>query len=93
MENYIQTKKLERIIVLCMLFFVAVVFVAIYSFISFGKVRKQNAEYDSVIACLKEEQQSLQGNIDTVTNPYYIEEKVRNEFGMIKEGETLYIFK
>lgn len=93
MENYSQTKKIERVIVLCMLFFVVVALVAIYSFVSYGKARKQNAEYDSVIASLKAEQQAIQGNIDEIKNPDYIEEKVRNEFGMIKEGETLYIFK
>lgn len=93
MENYKQRKKVQAIIVSCMLFFVALVGVAIASFVSIGKTRKQNAEYDALIASLKQEKASLSASLGDVESPDYLEEKARNEFGMIKEGETLFIFK
>ncbi len=93
MENYKQTKKFERIIVSCMLCLVVLVVVAVVSFVSYGKTRKENARYDAMIASLKEEQAKLSSDIDEVQSEEYLEEKIRNEFGMIKDGETLFIFK
>ena len=93
MENYRQAKKVERIIVSCMLFFVAVVVLAVYSFVALGKTRRKNAEYDNLIAALKQEELSLTQNIDKANSSEYLEEKAREELGMIKDNETLYIFK
>ena len=43
---------------------------------------------------LGEENQALQKEIDRLQNdPGYLEEKARKEYGMLKENETLYIFK
>ena len=92
MENYKQVKKFQAIVVSCMLFFVALVGVAIVSFVSLGKARRENARYDELIASLKREQATLAKDIGNVSSPEYLEEKARNELGMIKEGETLYIF-
>ena len=93
MENYTQTKKVERIIVSCLLALVAVVIVAVYSFIALGKVRSQNAKYDELIAQLKAEQVALEDNIDYVSSPEYLEEQAINNLGMIKDGEKIYIYK
>ena len=93
MENYKQAKKVERIIVSCILFFVAVVGVAIYSFIALGKTRRDNARYDEMIASLKLEQQALKNDVHYMKTEEFLEDKARNELGMIKEGEVLYIFK
>ena len=92
MDSYKQRKKLEAIIVSCMLFLVVLVGVTIVSFVSYGKTRKANAEYDDLIASLKQEQAALENGINQAQTPGYLEEKVRNEFGMIREGETLFIF-
>ena len=92
MENYKQVRKFQAMIVSCMLFFVVVVGVAIVSFVSLGKARRQNARYDDLIASLKQEEASLREGIAHVSDPDYLEERARNELGMIKEGETLYIF-
>lgn len=92
MDGYKQRKKFEAIIVSCMLFLVALVAVAVVSFVSYGKTRMANAEYDDLIASLKREQAALQNGINEAQTPGYLEEKVRNEFGMIKDGETLFIF-
>ena len=93
MNNYKQTKKLEGIIAGCMVFFVAVVIFAVCSFVSLGKARRKNAEYDQMIASLKSEQTALEDNLDYMNSPEYLESKARDHLGMIKEGETLYIFK
>ena len=93
MESYGQVKKFQAIVVSCMLFFVALVGVAIVSFVSLGKTRRENARYDELIASLKKEEQALASDIDHVSSDEYLEEKARNELGMIKEGEVLYIFE
>lgn len=93
MENYKQRKKLEGIIAGCMVFFVAVIVFAVCSFVSLGKARRKNAEYDDMIASLKAEQEALKNNIDLVDSPEYLEEQARGHLGMIKDGEKLYIFE
>ena len=43
---------------------------------------------------LEKENKALQEEIDRLQNdPGYVEEKARKEYGMLKENETLYIFK
>lgn len=93
MNNYKQKRKLETIIALCMLFFVGVVIFSVCSFVALGKARRKNAEYDKLIASLKQEQSSLENNIDYINSNEYLESQARGHFGMIKEGEKLYIFE
>ncbi len=43
---------------------------------------------------LKEENKALRKEIDKLQDdPAYLEEKARKDYGMLKENETLYIFK
>lgn len=93
MNNYKQTKKVEGIIAGCMVFFVAVVVFAICSFVSLGRARRKNADYDAMIASLKQEQSSLENNLDYFNSNEYLESKARDHLGMIKDGENLYIFE
>lgn len=93
MDNYKQKRKLEGIIALCMLFFVAVVVFSVCSFVALGKARRKNAEYDKLIASLKQEQQSLEKSLDYVNSNEYLESQARGHLGMIKDGEKLYIFE
>lgn len=93
MENYGQVKKFERIVVMCMLVFVAVVAVAIVSFVSLNKARKKNAEYNELIAELRLEQSNLTDDLDYMNSSLYLEEQARNHLSMIKKGETRYQFK
>ncbi len=92
-NNYRQTKKVEAIIAGCMLFFVAVVVLAVGSFISLGKARRKAAKYDEMIASLTAEKASIEDNIDYVNSPEYLESQAREHLGMIKKGENLYIFE
>lgn len=93
MSNYKQTKRLEGFIAGCMLLFVAVVIFAVCSFVSLGKARRKNAEYDQMIASLKAEQSTLEDSISYVQSPEYLEKQARGHLGMIKDGEKLYIFE
>ena len=93
MSNYRQTRKVEGIIAGCMVFFVAVVIFAICSFVSLAQARRKNADYDAMIASLKKEQASLENNLDYLNSNEYLESKARDHLGMIKDGESLYIFK
>ena len=92
MSNYKQTRKIEGIIACCMLFFVAVVVLAICSFVSLGKARRKADDYDKMIASLKAEQSALEDGINYMDSQEYLEEKARDHLGMIKDGENLYIF-
>ena len=92
MSNYKQTRKIEGIIACCMLFFVAVVVLAICSFVSLGKARRKADDYDKMIASLKAEQSALEDGINYMDSQEYLEEKARDHLGMIKDGESLYIF-
>lgn len=93
MEDYGQTKKVERIVVLCMLLLVAVVAVAIVSFVSIGKARKENGKYNELIAELRLQKESLSDDLDYMNSSVYLEEQARNHLSMIKKGETRYEFK
>lgn len=92
-ENYAGTKKVERIIVLCLIGLVAIVVVAVISFVSLGRARRTNASYDELIASLNAEKNALEQNLDYMNTSAYLEEQARDQFGMIKEGETLYIYE
>lgn len=92
MSNYKQTRKVEAIIAGCMLFFVAVVVIAICSFVSLGKARRKADDYDKMIASLKAEQSALEDSVDYMDSQEYLESKARDHLGMIKDGESLYIF-
>lgn len=94
MEHYKQTKKVEGAIVSCMLLFVVVMVVAIVSFVTLGNARKKDADYDALIANLQKQEQQLEVGINNAqNNNEYLQELAINNFGMIKEGETLYIFE
>lgn len=93
MSNYKQTRKVEGIIAACMLFFVAIVVVAVCSFVALGRARRKADDYDKMIASLKAEQSMLESNLDYMNSNEYLEKKARDHFGMIKNGENLYIFE
>ena len=50
--------------------------------------------YQKEIAKLKEENKILEDKINKIkTDPYYTEKMLRENFGMIKKGETVYRIK
>ena len=93
MSNYEQMKKIERVIVCSLIAFVAVVAVVVYSFIALGSARRRNAEQEALIASLSERKTRLEQNVAYLENSdEYLEELARNRFGMVKQGESTYIY-
>ena len=90
MSNYEQMKKIERIILCSIIAFVAVFAIAIYSFIALGSARQKEASQAALIESLSEQKSNLQQQLGYAENN--IEELARNKFGMVKEGETVYIY-
>lgn len=92
MENYKQAKKFENIVRLSVLFFVAVLVVAIVSFVKLGKARQKNEQYDNLLAELKLEKDNLTKSVDDKNYDYY-ETQVRNKLGMVDGDETYIEYK
>lgn len=94
MENFSKAKKIENIIVLCLLAFVGVLIVAITSIVTVGGAKREVAAYDKLIEELSAEKASLEKDLDTIENdPTYLEEQARGDLGMIKQGEKIFYFK
>ena len=87
MEKFKQTKRLENIVRLAVVFLVALVCVAVVSFVKLAQVRRENARYDALIESLKEESQNVNQSIEDMTDYDYLEEQARNRLGMIKGDE------
>ena len=88
MEKFKQTKRLENIVRFAVVFMVALVCVAVASFVRLAKVRRENAKYDALIASLQEENKNVNQSIDDMTAYDYLEEQARYRLGMIKGDET-----
>ena len=93
MENYKQVKKFERIIIGSIFFGLAILVLAISSFVVVGKARKKNADYDNMILSLKEQKTNLTEGVEYRNSSVYLEEQARYHYSMIKKGETYYIFE
>ena len=93
MEQNSQIKKLQYIIVSCMFAFAVLLVVSIFSIVSYSRARKANANYNEFIASLEKKEENLKNSIANRSDEAYLEEQARNHLGMIKDGETLYIFK
>ena len=90
--NYNQMKKIEKIVASCILSFIVVVVIAFYSFVKLNAARRENARYDEFISALEITENNLKKNVDVMKTDEYLEEQARDNFGMIKDGETLYTY-
>ena len=90
MSNYEQMKKIERIILCSIIAFVAVFAVAIYSFIALGSARQKEASQATLIDSLNSKKADLEQQVGYAEDN--IEELARNKFGMVKDGETVYVY-
>ena len=92
MENSKQIKKIERIMAVSVFAFLIVLVITIFSFIELGSVRRKNAEYNEFIISLQSQKSSLELGIEEMQTEEYLNKKARDYLGMIKDGETLYIY-
>lgn len=92
MENYALTKKIETIIIISIMAFVAFAIAAICSIVAVGVSKQKIASYDRLIAQMSAEQTRLEQGIAINGTDAYLEEQAREHFGMIKDGEIIYTF-
>lgn len=88
MENYKQTKRFERFVMLSILFLAVLVCVSVFSFVKLAKVRRENEKYNTLIAQLEAENKSVNQSIDEMGAYDYLEQQARERLGMIKGDET-----
>ena len=94
MENYKQTKRSENFVRLAVLFLVVLVCVAVFSFVKLGNARRENEKYENMISELRTENANINKSLNEMTSSDdYLEKIVRDEMGMIKDGETYIEFK
>ena len=93
MENYKQTKRFETFVRLSVLFLFVLVCVATFSFVKLGKAKRQNEQYDELIAQLQVENRNINQSVEESTSPDYLEKQVREKLGKIKGDETYIEFK
>lgn len=93
MENYKQTKRFENFVRLSVLFLFVLVCVATFSFVKLGKAKRQNEQYDELIAQLQIENRNINQSVEESTSPDYLEKQVREKLGKIKGDETYIEFK
>jgi len=93
MGDYKQTRRFERTVRLSVLFLVALVFVAVLSFVRLGSARRENEKYNNLIAELEMENKKVNQSLDEMTSYDYLEQQARERLGMIKGDETYIEFK
>ena len=93
MKKNSQIRKLQNIVFACFFCFAVVFSISIYSFIKLNSVRKESVYSNKEITQLQQQQKQLQNSIDYMQTDEYIEDQARDNLGMIKDGETLYIYK
>lgn len=87
LENIV---RLVTILATLVLVFVTVLSVSLY--IKAGVLSSKNKSLDKQIESLSITQANLEKQIDIRNDEAYLEQKARENLGMIKENETVYIF-
>ena len=83
--------KIVTVCATCILF--ALICVIVGQYIKLGKLNKQNSELNSELANMKAYRVELESGIATRKSSTYLELQAREQLGMIKEGETIYIYQ
>ena len=92
MNNNGHIKKLRNIVFACFFCFAIVFAISIYSFVKLGSVRRESASYSKQLEQLQKQKDNLASEVDKMKTDEYIEEQARENLGMIKDGETLYVY-
>ncbi len=93
MEQKKFAKMLKIITVCATCVLVVMVGIILGQYIKLGSLNKQSNNLDAELASLNSQRQNLEQGIANRLTDAYIEEQAREQLGMIKEGETLYIYK
>ncbi len=90
-QKFTKLVKLCTVAATCLL--VVLLSVIIAQYVKLAKVNKQNQNLDAQIASLNNERGQLEQGIAKRKTPSYIEKTARDNLGMLKDGEIIYIFK
>ena len=90
-QKFTKLVKLCTVAATCLL--VLLLGIIIGQYVKLSKVNKQNQNLDAQIASLNNERGQLEQGIATRKSPAYIEKTARDQLGMLKDGEIIYIFK
>ena len=85
-------RKLQSIVFACAFCFAIVFSISVYSFVKLGEVRRASVSYTRQMNELQKQKDKLQDEVDYMKTDKYIEDQARDNLGMIKDGETLYVY-
>ena len=89
-----QLNKMVKIVTVCATcLLVVLVCVIIGQYIKLGKLNNQNDQLNAELANMQAYRQQLEAGIATRKSSTYLELQAREQLGMIKEGETIYIYQ
>ena len=81
-------------LVLCVYFFLNILFFDTYSLLSFTTQKKELNKLVEANEKIVKQNQELEEEIDKLKNDsFYIESIARRYYSMVKKGETVYIFR
>lgn len=85
--------KIVKIATICATCFLVIMLgIIIGQYIKLGNLKRQENELDTTLASMNEQRLSLEQGISNRMSYAYLEQQAREQLGMIKEGETLYIY-
>ncbi len=87
-----KTSFKKRLLTLIMLAFFFLVLINFYQ--GFSTLREKNAEIERLeteIEQVKYETEELEGELEYLSSNEYVEKMARQDLGLVKEGEMLYI--
>lgn len=89
-RRFIRNVKLITTIATCLL--VVLVGVIIGQYVKLGRLNKQNQALASELASKQAYRQQLSEGITSRKSSAYLELQAREQLGLLKDGETLYIY-
>lgn len=90
-SKFAKIVKISTIVATC--FLVIMVGIILGQYIKLGKINRQKNSLDAELASMNSQKQTLEQGINNRLSNSYLEQQAREQLGMIKEGETLYIYK
>ncbi len=90
-KKFTKIVKIATICATC--FLVIMVGIILGQYIKLGSINRKESNLDAQLASMNSQRQSLEQGIENRLSYSYLEQQAREQLGMIKQGETLYIYK
>lgn len=89
------TQKLKQVVrlstIIVSVFVAVMVCIISYQCIKIGVLQRKSRNLDKMSANLSQQQAQLQKDIDIHSTDAYVQQTAREQYGMVKPGDTLYI--